>query len=92
MRHAASTLRSVATGYLLILGEREALAWVLKAQRMAFPSTTRKEVQRLKVGDTVFLVTTRGCFPNPTRDRTRVIGQAQVTSPVEALDPPLSLV
>lgn len=59
---------------------------------MAFPSATRKEVQRLEVGDTVFLVTTRGCFHNPTRDRTRIIGQGRVTSPVEALDPPLALV
>ncbi|WDZ88843.1 hypothetical protein [Nocardiopsis sp. HUAS JQ3] len=38
--------------YLLILSEREAVAWVLRTSRMAFPATRRAEVERLKVAGT----------------------------------------
>lgn len=78
--------------YLLVIGEREALAWLLRESRMAFPTTRRAEVDRLAVGDELFLLTTRGCFHNPTRDRTRVVGRAVASSPVTRLDPPLELV
>lgn len=78
--------------YLAVIGEREALAWVLRESRMAFPATRRPEVDRLAVGDELFLLTTRGCFHNPGRDRTRVIGHAVVTTPVAPLDPPVELV
>lgn len=76
----------MSSSYLLVIGEREALAWILRESRMAFPATTRREVDRLEVGDTLFLLTTRGCFHNPGRDRTRVIGRATVTSEVAPLD------
>jgi hypothetical protein len=78
--------------YLLVIGEREALAWLLRESRMAFPPTRRAEVDRLCMGDELFLLTTRGCFHNPGRDRTRVVGRAVVGSPVARLDPPLELV
>lgn len=78
--------------YLAVIGEREALAWVLRESRMAFPATRRSEVDRLSVGDELFLLTTRGCFHNPGRDRTRVIGRAVVATPVVPLDPPVELV
>jgi hypothetical protein len=78
--------------YLLVIGEREALAWILREARMAFPQTRRAEVDGLAVGDELLLLTTRGCFHNPTRDRTRVIGRAMVTTPVVPLDPPIELV
>lgn len=78
--------------YLLVIGEREALAWVLRKRRMAFPQTRRSEVDSLAVGDELLLLTTRGCFHNPGRDRTRVIGRASVTTPVVPLDPPVALV
>lgn len=71
--------------HLLILGDREALRWVLRHERMAFEAHRGNDVKRLAVGDTLFLYTTRGCFHNPTRDRGRVIGHAVVTSPVEPL-------
>jgi hypothetical protein len=54
-----------AASYLLVIGEREALAWVLRESRTAFPATRRAEVDRLAVGDELFLLTTRGCFHNP---------------------------
>jgi hypothetical protein len=77
--------------YLLILSEREAVAWVLRTSRMAFPATRRAEVERLKVGDRLLLLTTRGCWHNPTRDRTRVIGLAEVTSSVRFYDEPVTI-
>jgi hypothetical protein len=42
----------VGESYLLILGDRQAIAWVLREQRMAFPATSRAEVSRLAVGGT----------------------------------------
>ena len=78
--------------YLMVIGEREALAWVLRESRTAFPATRRPEVDQLKAGDELFLLTTRGCFHNPGRDRTRVIGHANVTTDVLPLDPPSDLV
>lgn len=84
-------MRSQAS-YLLVIGEREALAWILREARMAFPQTRRPEIDSLAVGDELLLLTTRGCFHNPGRDRTRVIGRAVVTTPVVPLDPPIELV
>lgn len=75
--------------YLLILGDREAIAWVLREQRMAFPATSRAEVDRLAIGDELLIYTTRGAFRNPTRDRGRVIGTATVASSIEPLDTPV---
>jgi hypothetical protein len=76
----------VSESYLLILGDRRAIAWVLKEQRMAFPARSRAEVDRLAIGDQLLIYTTRGAYRNPTRDRRRVIGTATVVSAVERLD------
>lgn len=70
--------------YLLIIADREALGWVLTTRQMAFRSGDRREVRQLRRGDELFLYTTRGAFRNPTRDRGRVIGTAEVTSSVAA--------
>ena len=78
--------------YLLVIGEREALAWILREGRMAFPSTPRREVNQLRVGDQLFLLTTRGCFHNPGRDATRIVGVATVVTPVMGLEPAVELV
>lgn len=75
--------------YLLVLGDRAGLAWVLKHERMAFPDYRRAETRALKVGDRLLLYTTRGCFRNPGRDRGRVIGEAIVTSELTFLDQPV---
>lgn len=77
--------------YLLVLGEREAVGWVLHYQRMAFPERRRSEAQRLEAGDELLIYTTRNCWHSPNRDRGRIIGRAYVTSAVESLDPPLEL-
>ena len=63
-----TTLLNMAT-YLLVIGDREALGWILAEQRMAFSSMSRPHVRALSPGDTLLLYTTRGCFKNPTRDR-----------------------
>lgn len=77
--------------FLVVLGEREIVAWVLTEQRLGFPSTHRPEVDKVAVGDELFLLTTRGCFHNPSRDRTRVIGRGTVTTDVEPLEPTLKI-
>jgi hypothetical protein len=56
---------------------------------MAFPSYRAREVAPLRVGDPLFLYTTRGCFHSPKRDRGRVIGIAEATSAAEQLDAPV---
>ncbi|MFC8797242.1 hypothetical protein ACFT2C_05890 [Promicromonospora sp. NPDC057138] len=76
------------TSYLLVVGDREALGWILTEGRTAFPSTRRSEVAALEEGDELFLYTTRTCFKNPGRDRGRVIGTAAVLGPAVPLDKP----
>lgn len=75
--------------YLLVIGDRQALGWVLSTNRMAFPTAHRSEVAALSPGDELFLYTTRGAFKNPTRDRGRIIGTARVAGPVTKLDAPV---
>lgn len=82
---------SGSAAYLAVLGEQEAIRWVVSTGRMAFPSTPRREVGALREGDVLFLLSTRGAFHNPTRDRTRVIGRARVTSSVLRFDTRLEL-
>jgi len=81
----------VSSAYLLILGDRDAIVWVLREQRMAFPRTPRAEVAALTEGDRLYVYATRGAWRNPTRDRGRVIGTAWVTSKVRAFDAPLEI-
>lgn len=78
---------SEAASYLLVISDRDALAWIVREKRMAFPVLRRREVSRLRPGDELLLYTTRGCFHNPTRDRGRLIGIASATSAVNDLDP-----
>ncbi|MGW5420201.1 hypothetical protein [Streptomyces sp. NPDC003943] len=74
--------------HLIIIGDREPLAWVLESQRMAFP--TGRSTGLPEKGDEVLLYTTRGCYRNPGRDRGRIMGLATVTSEVAALPDPVS--
>ena len=79
-----------AAAHLLVIGDREPLAWILREQRMAFPVHRGTEARTLAPGDLLLLYTARGCFRNPTRDRGRVIGEATVAGPVETLAEPVS--
>lgn len=96
MRHrnseAVITLGEVAQkDYLLILGDREGLAWVVANERMAFPRHRAREVSRLAPGDRLWLYTSRGCFHSPNHDRGRIMGRALVSTPVRALETELVL-
>jgi hypothetical protein len=81
----------VSGSYLLVLADRDAIAWVLREQRMAFPVTPRAEVSALAVGDRLFLYTTRGAWGNPGRDRGRIVGAARVRTAVEVLERPVEI-
>lgn len=74
--------------YLSIIGRSDALAWVLTAERLAFPRLRTGIALQLKQDDELLLYATRGCFNNPTRDRGRVIGLANVVSRPQTLDKP----
>lgn len=78
--------------YLSVIGDRVALAGVLKNAKMAFPTTRRSEVESPEKDDELFLVSTRGCFRNPTRDRTRVLGRAVLRAPVSMAPEPIELI
>lgn len=71
--------------FLLIIGEREPLAWILTEELMAFPPHRSKDAGQVSKGDRLFLYTTRGCFHSPGRDRGRIIGEATVTTKVSTL-------
>jgi hypothetical protein len=77
--------------YLLVIGERVALGWVLREQRMAFPPNRAPDARSLSVGDELLLYATRGCFHNPTRDRGRVIAESRVTGEVDEMPEPIVL-
>ncbi|MEV1001819.1 hypothetical protein [Nonomuraea sp. NPDC050202] len=79
-----------AASYLLILSDRQAIAWVLREQRMAFPATSRAEVAALRAGDELLIYTTRGASRNPTRDRGRIVGRAVVTTTPGPLNDPVT--
>ena len=79
MTRWAETISNAAS-YLLIIGDREALGWVVSSGQMAFPSVRRSEVRSLGVGDELFLYPTRGASKNSTRNRGRIIGTAHVDS------------
>ena len=83
---------AVVATYLAVIGDRVALAWVLNNSMMAFPTTRRSEVDTLEQGDELWLLATRGCFRNPTRDRTRVIGAAVLRSAVKMANEPIMLI
>lgn len=53
-----------------MIGEAEALEWVLREKKMAFRSHVR--TSELAVGDRVAIYASRGCWHNPTRDRAQL--------------------
>lgn len=81
----------MAASYLLVLGSREGLAWVLKNERMAFREANVSRATRLEPGDRLFLYTTRSCFGSFSRDRGRIIGEAEVATPVQRRSRPVEI-
>jgi hypothetical protein len=77
--------------YLLIIGDCDALQWVLNKRRMAFPPHRERLAGELSRGDRVFLYTTRSCWRNPTRDRGRIAGVGRVISEVKLYRRPIEV-
>ncbi|QBI53085.1 hypothetical protein EKD16_06435 [Streptomonospora litoralis] len=73
----------------MVIGDREALGWILSTQQTAFPAARRGEAAKLAAGDRMLVYTTRGCFHNPTRDQGRVIAEAEVQGPAVRDDEPV---
>ena len=65
--------------FLLILGDADGLAYVLREHRLAF---TRKRRIPLTRGDIVFLYTTRRIFRSPSTGRGLIIGRAEIISDI----------
>jgi hypothetical protein len=63
---------------LLVISDREPLAWMLSEQRWAVPAGRVSSAPN--VGDELLLYTTRGCYRNPVRDRGLVMGRATAVS------------
>jgi len=75
------------TAYLFTLGHGQGVAWILQNSRAAFPDNERARVDRLVVGDELYLVTTQKCWGDgPDRKPTLVIGSAMITSPTESMN------
>ncbi len=77
--------------WLVVLAEAEGLRWVLRERRMAWSAASAKRASQIRPGDRLVLYVARGAFHNPTRDESRLLGLATVTSPVEPLPRPLEL-
>lgn len=75
--------------HLAIIGDRAALAWVLREQRIAFPEPRyRNAFPHLDENDQLYLYTTRNCYKNPGRDRGLVISRARVVSEMTRTEEP----
>jgi hypothetical protein len=77
--------------FLVILGNRDGLRWVLRNERMAFRGRGVQAAAAIDEGDDLLLYTTRGCFGNPGSDLGRVIGLARATSTACAFDGPIKI-
>jgi hypothetical protein len=71
---------------LLVISDREPLAWLLREQRFAIPTARMKSAP--PPGTRLFLYTTRGCYRNPPRDRGQVMGVAVVQDQAGLLEEP----
>jgi hypothetical protein len=78
--------------HLIILGDRDAIAWVVSQRRMAVTADRAAAASAaISEGDELLLYATRGAFHNPTRDRGRVFGRGLVISAVKRLRKPVLL-
>ncbi len=76
------------TTSLLVISDREPLAWLLRTSSFAIPAARAESAPR--PGTTLLLYTTRGCHRNPGRDRGLVMGLAQATSDPRRLSEPVT--
>ena len=81
-REPVSRLPSV--GWLLVIGEVEALRWIIANGRTGFRSNTRSG--GIAAGDSFALYTTRGSYHNPNTCVSQVLGLGTFTSSVNDED------
>ncbi len=72
---------------ILVVSDREPLAWLLREQRFAVPSHRVGSVP--PKGSVLFIYTTRGCYRNPRSGRGRIIAKGTVTEDSHILDAPV---
>jgi hypothetical protein len=77
--------------FLLVLSSGEAVSWVLGASRMAFVSGVRRDAERLSVGDTLYILTTKECWGSSPSAATLVVGVATVRTAAKELDEPVRI-
>ena len=73
---------------LAVIGDRRALGWVLTQGIVAFPEPQTR-LPAFEAGDSIYLYTTRGCFKNPTRDRSRIVGKAVALTDLQVNEDPV---
>lgn len=77
--------------WVWVLGEVDALRWVVDQKTMAFPDSASTRIRDMGAGDRAVLYTTRGAFHNPTRDEARLVGVATVDSSPNRPEQPLTI-
>lgn len=66
--------------WLIVIGEREGLRWVIEHQRMAFRDTVKGKPS---AGDPFAIYVSRGAFHNPGRDEAQVLGLGTFKTGIE---------
>ncbi len=66
------------SSWLFVLGQRDALAWVLEHKQMAFRDHIRAD--KLAKGDRFAIYVTRGAMGNPTRDESQIVATGTLTT------------
>ena len=64
--------------WLVVVGEREALRWIVKNKRMAFREYIN--TSEIAARDEMAVYVTRGAFHTPTRDQSQVLALGQFAS------------
>lgn len=66
--------------WLIVIGEREGLRWVVEHQRMAFRDTVKGSPS---AGDAFAIYVSRGAFHNPGRDEAQILGLGTFKTGIE---------
>jgi hypothetical protein len=75
--------------WVVVLGERGGVAWVLNESRMAWTEASSRRADRIQVSDMCALYITRGAYHNPTRDEGQLIAVGTMSSPPSRLARPV---
>ena len=77
--------------FLLVISSGEAVSWVLGGSRMAFSAGVRREAERLSIGDTFYILTTKECWGSSPLAATLVVGVATLRTQPKDLDHPVRI-